>query len=232
MPTPDQMVVAAAQAGLRPLGLRRHRRTRQWVEDRGWWLLLVEFERVGTGTYLGVGAKWLWADPGTFSYDRGGRVFWREDTGDFAADRPDDGNAWVQSIRHIRDDQFAEDLTRVVDIAGRRAAELRQEFRTPADVAAILTGRQTRAGQTSWWHVFHAGAAAGLSGDAETARQQFDRIRPDRLAAGWEQRLHREAAALSALADDPAALRQRLLDNIGSTRAGLELPALESPLTA
>ena len=232
MPTPDQMVVAAAQAGLRPLGLRRHRRTRLWFEDRGWWLLLVEFERAGTHTHLRVGAKWLWGGPETFGYDRGGRLFWRAETGDFAADRPDDGKVWTQSIQHTDDAQFATGLAQLVDIAGRRAAELRQEFATPADVAATLTGRQTRAGQTSWWHVFHAGAAAGLSGDAETARQQFDRIRPDRLAAGWEQRLHREAAALSALAGDPKALRDRLLADIHTTRAALSLPPVEAPLPA
>ena len=218
------MIVAAAQAELRPLGLRRYRRTRLWVEDRGWWLLFVEFERAGSGTRLGVGAKWLWDGPAAFSYDLGGPLFWREDTGDFATERPDDGHVWVQSIRHLRDDQFTADLARITGIARQRVVQLRQEIGSPADVARMLSAPQSRVGATSWWHAFHAGAAAGLSGDADLARRQFDRIRPGRLAVGWELDLGRRAAALSTLADDPPALYRQLRADIGATRAKLGLP--------
>jgi hypothetical protein len=231
MPTPDQMIVAAAQAGLRPLGLRRHKRTRLWVEDRGWWLLVVEFERGGAGTHLGAGAKWLWDDLAASSYDLGGRLFWREGTGDFATDRPDDGHVWVQTLRHVDDDQFTADLAQLTGIARQRVAQLRQEIGTPADVARLLSAPQTRVGATSWWHAFHAGAAAGLSGDAELARKHFDRIRPDRLAVGWELELGRRAAALSTLAGDPPALFRRLRADIGATRTklGLSDTPLDTP---
>ncbi|WP_328467381.1 hypothetical protein OHA21_48855 [Actinoplanes sp. NBC_00393] len=223
MPTPDQMIVAAAQAELRPLGLRRHKRTRLWVEDRGWWLLFVDFERARSDTRLGVGAKFLWGPMPEFSYDYGGHLFWREETGDFATERPGDGHVWVESIRHIRDDQFTADLTQITGIARQRVLQLRQEAGTPADVARLLSAPQTRVGATSWWHAYHAGAAAGLSGDAELARKHFDRIRPDRLAVGWELELGRRAAALSTLAEDPPALFRRLRADIGATRTKLGL---------
>jgi hypothetical protein len=217
------MIVAAAQTELRPLGLRRHKRTRIWVEDRGWWLLFVEFERARADTRLGVGATFLWGPIREFSYDYGGKLYWREDTGDFATERPEDGHVWVQNIRHVRDDQFAADLDQITGIARRRVVEVRQEIGTPADVARSLSAPQSRVGATSWWHAFHTGAAAGLSGDAELARKHFDRIRPDRLAVDWERELGRRAAALSALADDPPALYRRLADEITDTRAKLGL---------
>ncbi|MEU4622940.1 hypothetical protein AB0G04_23575 [Actinoplanes sp. NPDC023801] len=225
MPTPDQMVVAAAQAELRPLGLRRHNRTRVWVEDRDWWLLLVVFERSRSGeTHLTVAAKFLWGPMQEFTYDLGGRLFWREETGDFTTEWPQDGHVWVQSIRHVDDDQFAAGLRQITGIARQRVLQLRQEIASPADVAKVLSAPQSRITATSWWHAFHAGAAAGLSGDAESARKHFDRIRPDRVAVEWERELGRRAAALSALADDPRALFRRLRGDITDMRSLLGLP--------
>ncbi|MDI6105767.1 hypothetical protein QLQ12_45040 [Actinoplanes sp. NEAU-A12] len=229
MPTPDQMVVAAAQAELRPLGLQRHKRTRLWVEDRGWWLLLAGFERARSGdTQLMVGAKFLWGPMTELTYDYGGRLHWREETGDFATDRPHDGHVWVDGIRHVGDDRFAADLKQVTGIARQRVVQLRQEFATPADVARLLSAPQSRVGATSWWHTFHTGAAAGLSGDAELARKHFDRIRPDRLAVEWERELGRRAAALSALTEDRPALFRRLCNDIADTRSRLGMP--DTPL--
>jgi hypothetical protein len=226
MPTPDQMVVAAAQAEFRPLGLRRHNRTRMWVDDRGWWLLLVALDRTRSGghTQLAVAAKFLWGPMPEFTYDLGGPMYWREETGDFATERPQDGHVWVQDVRHVRDDQFATDLAQVTGIARQRVEQLRQEIATPADAARVLSAPQGRISATSWWHTFNVGAAAGLSGDAELARKSFERIRPDRLAVEWENDLGRRAAALGALADDPPALFRRLRDDIADMRSGLGLP--------
>lgn len=224
MPTPDQMVVAAAQAELRPLGLQRHKRTKLWVEDRGWWLLLVGFERARNGeTPLVAGAKFLWGPVPELTFDYGGSLHWREETGDFATDRPHDGHVWVHGIRHADDDRFAADLKQVTGIARQRVAQLRQEIGTPADVARLLSAPQSRVGATSWWHTFHTGAAAGLSGDVELARKHFDRIRPDRLAVQWERELGRRAATLSALTEDPPALFRRLVNDIADTRSRLGL---------
>lgn len=225
MPTPDQMTVAAAQAQLRPLGFRRHGRTRIWVEDRGWWLHLVVLDRSrGGSTSLVVAAKFLWGPMTEFTYDYGGRLFWREETGDFATDRPHDGHAWVDGVRHIRDDQFATDLSQLTGIARQRVEQMRREIGTPADVARLLSAPQSRIGATSWWHSFHTGAAAGLSGDAELARAQFTRIRPGRMAVEWEHELGRRAATLLELTGDRPALFRRLAGDIGETRSRLGLP--------
>jgi hypothetical protein len=232
MPTPDQMVVAAAQAALRPLGLRRHNRTRVWVEDRGWWLLLVVLDRTrGGDTQLAVAAKFLWGPMPELTWDLGGSLHWREETGDFDTERPHDGHVWVNTVRHVSDDQFAADLQQVTGIAGQRVLQMRQEIATPADVAQAMSAPQSRINATSWWHAFHTGAAAGLSGDAELARKQFDRIRPDRLAVEWEHELGRRAATLKALADDPLALFRRLRDDIADmrTRLGLSDTPLATP---
>jgi hypothetical protein len=232
MPTPDQMVVAAVQAEMLPLGLKRHRRTRTWVEDRGWWLLLVVADRARSGeTRLAVAAKFLWGPMPEFTYDLGGPLFWREETGDFATERPHDGHVWVNGIRHVQDDQFAAALSQVSGIARQRVLQLRQQLAAPGDVARILSAPQSRISATSWWHAFHTGAAAGLSGDADLARKQFDRIRPDRLAVEWERELGRRAATLKALADDPEALFHRLRNDIADmrTRLGLSDTPLGTP---
>jgi hypothetical protein len=48
---------------LRPLGLQRKGRSRVWFDDHGWWVGVVGFQpsRFSRGSYLNVGAMWLWS---------------------------------------------------------------------------------------------------------------------------------------------------------------------------
>ena len=40
----SKLITSAARDVLRPLGLRRRGRSRVWLDDRGWWLGVVEFQ--------------------------------------------------------------------------------------------------------------------------------------------------------------------------------------------
>lgn len=56
----NKILNAAAREVLRPLGFRQRGRSRMWFEDRGWWLVLVEFQpsQWSRGSYLNVGPMW------------------------------------------------------------------------------------------------------------------------------------------------------------------------------
>ena len=58
----SRLITAAAREVLRPLGLFQKGRSRTWLDDRGWWLGVVEFQpsSFSKGSYLNVGAMWLW----------------------------------------------------------------------------------------------------------------------------------------------------------------------------
>ena len=61
---------------LRPVGLVQQGRSRAWLDDRGWWVGVVEFQpsSFSRGSYLNVGVNWLWTPEEDLAYDLGGRV--------------------------------------------------------------------------------------------------------------------------------------------------------------
>lgn len=226
-----RLIAAAARDHLQPLGLQRRRRTRNWFEDRNWWIIHVEFQpaRGRTGTYLNVGAMWLWTDQDYWSFDEGSRLYWRDD-GSFTSTVPLGQVGWTTFLDFLSAEQFSCDIVTVADIAAQRVGELRAQFPDPRSVADYLASRTTRADESQWWHAYHCGAAAGLSGDTVTASDRFGRIVPGELAVQWEQELARTAAQLNDLARDPHALSQRLGRMIEETRQRLKLPpASRSP---
>lgn len=58
----DKLIAVAAKQGLAPLGLVCKGRSRTWIDDRGWWLVNVEFQPSShqRGCYLNVGEQHLW----------------------------------------------------------------------------------------------------------------------------------------------------------------------------
>lgn len=220
----SRLVTAAAREHLAPRGLRPRGRW-LWIDDRGWSLIIVEFapDR-GLGVHLNVGAMWLWTDRDHFAFDDGDRVWWRAD-GTFTTTVSPGEPGWNSTLDHITPHRFARDIDMVADVAARRVAQLRSRFPDPRTAAHHLNARPARLAESRWWHLYHQGAAAGLSGDTDTARRAFDGITPDRLEADWQHHLAHRAAELSALADDPTALRARLVETVHTTRQNLALPA-------
>ncbi|MEY8260944.1 hypothetical protein AALA80_11385 [Oscillospiraceae bacterium 50-60] len=72
----NKIISRAAQSVLRPMGLFRKGQSRLWVDDNGWFLILVEFQPSGwdRGTYLNVGIHYLWHGKDYLSFDYGYRV--------------------------------------------------------------------------------------------------------------------------------------------------------------
>lgn len=69
---------AGARDVLKPMGLVRKGRSRTWLDDHGWWLIVVEFQPSGfsKASYLNVGICWQWsAVPKSYlSFDMGSGV--------------------------------------------------------------------------------------------------------------------------------------------------------------
>ena len=67
----NALIAAGARRHLGPLGLTRKGRSRHWIDDHGWWLVNVEFQPsgFGKGSYLNVGAQFLWRRFPDFSFE-------------------------------------------------------------------------------------------------------------------------------------------------------------------
>lgn len=72
----NRLIRDAAKRHLSLLGVQQRGRSRTWIDDRGWWLITVEFQPSSwsRGTYLNVGATWLWYFKNYLSFDLGYRI--------------------------------------------------------------------------------------------------------------------------------------------------------------
>jgi hypothetical protein len=199
------LVTAAARRALRPLGISRRGRSTLWLDDRGWWLGVVEF-RPGSsaGNYLDIGVMFLWRDSDRLSFDRGGR------DGDFC--------------RFVDVGQFTQQIEELARRAAVIAVANRERFRDVGSAARFLAGQPRRRGM-EFWDSYHAAIATGLAGDADASLRSFARVLAEDPWVPWVQAAQAIARELSETVTDPVEFRARVCTLIAQTRARLRLPA-------
>jgi hypothetical protein len=212
-----KLLNAAARDVLRPLGITQKGRSRTWLDDRGWWLGVIEFQPSdwARGSYLNVGVNWLWDPKDYLSCDVGGRV---------------DGLGHGV-VRYESDEQFSPLARKLALLAAEKACGYRDLFPT-IDACA----RELRKAETLLQSL-DAGVALGLAGDAAAAQEMFVRyLSWFESDEGLEWRTDHDEATykrtqlLSTVAEDVSAFRQRIREDVYEARARLKLPpAIELP---
>lgn len=71
----NKIINKASKEVLKPYGLFKKGQSRTWIDDNGWFLILVEFQPSywEKGTYLNVGCHYLWSAQDYLSFDYGYR---------------------------------------------------------------------------------------------------------------------------------------------------------------
>ncbi len=205
-------IAASARQALGPLGLTRKGRSRIWLDDHGWWLGVVEFQPSawGPGSYLNVGAMFLWRPTDHLVFEIGDRV------ADFS---PADDLA-----------DFRVAVETKVEQAAQAVLTLRQRLRNLGDVIGYFAAR------TPTRHVYeaaHLGTAYMLAGDIARGQQSLDlalELRENASSSTWAAAewllTAREAAAAETI------FRDWVTGTMNSTRAALRLPAgVHAPTT-
>jgi hypothetical protein len=212
----------AARAALAPLGLVQLGETTTWLDDHGWWVVGVDFERTrARGTRLVVFADFLW-----HVRDRPARTV--------VARVRERGRLLDQDGRELAcaDEADGPSAAAVARLADRAVVELtawRAGFPTLRSWAAYL---DRSAEEGTVWREYDAAVAAALAGDRRCARRWFGRVfdhpvrpelfpEPDPDAVDDAQRV---AVALTAQLDEPHAFRATLAARAAAARARLALP--------
>jgi len=198
-----RLIAAAAKAALAPLGCKRKGQSRLWYSDQRFWVISIEFQPSAwsKGSYLNVGATWLWhARPG-FGFDMGYRV----------ADFVPFENA----------DQFGPSVAGMAARAAKEVIALRERFRSVADVYRYLVPLATSDG----WRLYHAAVAAGLVGDVDTAHRLFQQFEAWAVSPQWQTKLQTECVKLAGLLNEPIIYRSAVLDIIEQRRQLIGLPS-------
>jgi hypothetical protein len=197
-----RLIAAAAKAALVPLGCQRKGQSRFWLSDQRFWTISIEFQPSGwsKGSYLNVGATWLWYVKENLVFDEGYRV------GDF--------------ISFQNADQFKPLIGGMAARAAEEVRTLQKRFKTIPDIYRRLVPCIRREG----WPVYHAAVIAGLVGDVASARKLFDRIGAWQTYYEWQDELKSRSLALAALLGDPDQFRAMIQSVINQRRALVGLP--------
>jgi hypothetical protein len=197
-----RLVTAAAKAALAPLGCRRKGQSRLWYSDQRFWIISIEFQPSSwsKGSYLNVGAAWLWHARAGLGFDEGYRI--------------------AEFVPFESTKQFAPLITAMAARAREEVVALRAKFRSVSDIYSYLLPRARQVN----WRTYHAAVAAGLVGDVATSRDLFHRFDDWSSSSEWQTKLQSESAALAALLDDPIRYRSRVLTLIEKRRMLTGLP--------
>lgn len=206
----SSILTRVARDLLGPIGLRQKGRSRLWIDDRGWWLIVVELQPSSwsQGSFLNVAGMWLWTRAHHVHFDTPGTR--------------------ISEHVEFRDEaQFEPAARRLAELAAGRVCELRAQFPSLEAAAEMFRSTELKGG----WPAYHAGVAAGLTGDVVRARAAFDVLaaseRPD--SPNWHKDLCRLAAELRERCADRAAFRAWASDVVAGARRLLKLDALTAP---
>jgi hypothetical protein len=199
----------AALSVLEPLGLAQVGRSRTWVDDHDWWLVLVEFQpdNSSRGSYLNVGAMWLWHEIDHWSFDVGYRV------GDF------------KTFRNKA--QFEREATDLATRAGQQVEKYRRLFASIETAADYLV---CHCDGGSPWGRYHAGVACGLTGRVAESSRWIDQFLEQARRAGWSAPLLRCPERLRTFIGSTAGFRLAIEQTVATTRAALRLSQVEGAI--
>ena len=167
---------------------------------------MIEFQPSGfsKGSYLNVGASWLWYERPGLAFNVGYRV------------------AGAGFISFENSEQFRPLIERMAAQAAEAVLALRAKFASIAMISGFLDAEPNR----QLVHMFSAAVAAGLNRESELSRKRFHEMLSYSAEYEWEAKLHSEAAALLALLDDTAQFRAAVRRIIDARRAQARLPPL------
>ena len=200
-PQHSRLINVAARAALRPLGCVQKGRSRIWLDDQSWWVGVVEFQPSSwaRGSYLNVGACWLWYEKDYLSFDVGGRV---ENFQPFTSD-----------------EDFALAAEKLAERAGHEVITLRERFPSPAHVQAWL-GAQS---PNSIWDHYHLAVSAGLAGAIDQSMRSFAHVMSDPEERPWAIEIRRRSAELMRCLELGSGFETEVMDTIKRARSLLRL---------
>jgi len=203
----NRVIATAARETLGPLGLIRKGRSRTWLDDNDWWVGVVEFQPSSwtRGSYLNVGAMWLWRN--TDDYDIYFGFGYRIDGAGFA---------------DASEAAFEDAVAAMAVTAAEHVRLLREQLTTVDAAAAIL---REQAEREKGWAMWDAAVALGLAGKRDEAAAMFRAVADDDDDRDWWVAVRRDAAELAQLVRvDPAEFDAAVRAWIDRYRDALKLP--------
>jgi len=204
----SKIIARVAKETLAPLGLFQKGSSRTWIDDRGWWIVVIEFQPsgFGKGSYLNVGAMWLWHEEDHFTFDFGNDV----------------GCRIASFVGYVDEKQFTREAMRLAYLAKDELLKLRSKLVSIHDAARYLPSKAAR--DDSAWTKLSAAIALGYVGKTFRARWLFKSIERKKPLGDWELRLQESARSFADTLDRSDGFQRYVEERIWRTRKLLKLP--------
>ena len=206
----SRLLTEAARRHLRPLGVLQKGRSRTWLDDRGWFVANIEFQPSGfsKGSYLNVGAHFLWQWGGYLTFDLGDRL--------------------EQFVPYESDAQFAPQADRLAARAASEVLVLRELLPDPSAVASVIPLPERGGG----WPYYHRAVSLGLAAQPQAAAREFLAIAAaDGDDRAWVIDLRERCRRFAELVAEPPGFRAAIVQLIAEQRIALKLTPVSDPLS-
>lgn len=219
----NAILARTAREVLKPMGLVQKGRSRIWLDDRGWWVIVVEFQPSGFGvaSYLNVGVCWLW-DLATdyWHFDLGNRVLG-------AGANFEDEEQWRTASESLTE-RAAEEVLRLRQLV----PDMTAAARVTAQMLADSDRRDSRL--IAGWPAWYAAVVNGLLADPAYSAAVFRRVAKSEDDRDWWLPVQKQATHWGQLVesnheayvDEVRAVVQRSRE---AKRLDAAHPALASP---
>jgi hypothetical protein len=203
----NRVIAKVARSVLGAIGCKQKGRSRLWIDDRGWWVGVIEFQPSAwsRGSYLNVGAMWLWNAKTHWSFDEGSRVA-------------------TPFIEFSSPDQFEAQALGLAEKALVEVVALRKKCATLEQVSNLLEAKPEN--EKNIWHHYHCAMAAYLLGKSTLAAQELDILLGSNDPAPWVEKLKAKASSLASSCGTAELARETLQAEVAEARALLKLPPL------
>jgi hypothetical protein len=205
----SKIITKIAKQKLKPLGIVQKGQSRTWIDDKGWYSTIIEFQPSSwaRGAYLNIGANFHWHKQDYFSFD----FCYRQQS----------------FIEYNSDDQFTKEMGKFCELIVEKVIEIRERFSTihlAKDV--ILVHNFT---SDDIWGNYHKGTICGLAGDFDKMNKCFDdllKIEND-MQIQWIENLKENVKYLQSKTCDLELFKAKILKIIAETRKLKKLPEME-----
>lgn len=208
LPEHSKIINSIARKILKPIGLVQKGNSRTWLDDHGWYTIIVEFQPYSyrQGTFLNVGANFHWRKEDYWSFDIGHRE------SDF--------------VNFENAEQFTTEFENLAGFALDKILFYRKALSNiNAAKDTILNHKFT---SEELWGSYHKGIICGLTNDLTELHKYFDKLLAFEDRAPFIPEVKSEVTRLKVIALDPNSFKEEIRQIIKRTREAKRLPSIET----
>ena len=152
----SKIIAKVAKQKLKPLGILQKGKSRVWLDDRGWFTTVIEFQPSSwaRGAYLNIGANFHWYKTEHFGFDLGDRV--------------------ENFIEYKNDEQFTAEMEKFCNLIIKKVLEIRENLKTVFSAKRIIIKHSFESEEL--WGNYHKGIICGLTGDFDELNKFYSDI--------------------------------------------------------